>query len=96
MKNAKTDVERNYINRVKAVNDAPEPKNSNEKFFFLPFQNSADFKQLKLAETSLPDYYFRLNSPEYIAQNHYDNDNHPALSFGENDDYVGAEYVDLW
>lgn len=96
LKNAKTDVERNYINRVKAISDAPEPKNSNEKFFFLPFQNSENFKQLKLAETALPDYYIWLNSPENIARNHYNNDNYLALSFGENADYTGAEYVDLW
>jgi Family of unknown function (DUF5694) len=96
LKNAKTDVERNYINRVKAINDAPEPKNSNEKFLYLPFQKSKDFKSLKLAETSLPEYYLWLNSPEMIAYNHYSNDNYLALAFGENENYVGAEYVDLW
>ena len=96
LKNAKTDVERNYINRVKAITDAPEPKNSNEKFLFLPFQKSKDFKSLKLAETSLTDYYSWLNSPEMIAYNHYSNDNYLALALGENENYVGAEYVDLW
>ena len=63
LKNAKDDVERNYINRVKAIADAPEPKNTNEKFFFLPFQTSKDFKQLKLVESNLRDYYVWLNSP---------------------------------
>jgi hypothetical protein len=96
LKNAKNDVERNYINRVKAINNAPEPKNSNEKFLFLPFQKSKYFKSLKLAEVSLTDYYSWLNSPEMIAYNHYGNDNYLALAFGENENYVGAEYVDLW
>lgn len=96
LKNAKTDVERNYIKQVQAIAAAPEPKNSNEKFFFLPFKTSKDFKPLKIAESNLRDYYVWMNSPEYIARNHYGNDNYLALSFGENVDYTGAEYVDLW
>ena len=96
LKNAKDDVERNYIRQVQAISDAPEPKNSNEKFFFLPFKTSKDFKERKLAETSLPDYYLWMNSPEYIARNHYNNDNYLALAFGENENYIGAEYVNLW
>jgi hypothetical protein len=96
LKNAKDDVERSYINQVKAINDAPEPKNSNEKFMFLPFKHSKDFKELNLAETALKDYLLWINSSEYIAENHYVNDNYLALSFGENENYVGAEYVNLW
>ena len=96
LKNAKDDVERNYINRVKAVSDAPEPKNTNEKFLFLPFQTSKDFKFLKLNESNLRDYYIWLNAPENIARTHYNNDNYLALALGENENYVGAEYVDLW
>jgi hypothetical protein len=96
LKNAKDDVERSYINQVKAISDAPEAKNSNEKFMFLPFKHSKDFKELKLAETNLKDYFLWMNTPEYIAENHYVNDNYLALAFGENENYVGAEYVNLW
>lgn len=96
LKNAKDDVERNFIKQVQAISAMPEPKNSNEKFFFLPFKTSKDFKVLKIAESNLRDYYVWLNSPEYIARNHYQNDNYLALTFGENENYVGAEYVNLW
>ncbi len=96
LKNAKDDVARNYIRQVQAIGDAPEPQNSNEKFFFLPFKTSKNFKDHKLAETDLLDYYLWVNSPEYVARNHYNNDNYLALAFGQNENYVGAEYVTLW
>lgn len=96
LNNAKDDVARNYIRQVQAIGDAPEPLNSNEKFFFLPFKTSKNFREHKLAETDLLDYYVWINSPEYIARNHYNNDNYLALAFGQNEDYLGAEYVTLW
>lgn len=96
LKNAKTDVERNYIKQVQAIAAAPDPAISNKEFFYLPFKASKNYKPLKIAESNLRDYYVWMNSPEYIARNHYGNDNYLALSFGENADYTGAEYVDLW
>ncbi|MDQ2746978.1 MAG: DUF5694 domain-containing protein [Acidobacteriota bacterium] len=96
LKTAETDVERAYINLVNAIDNAPEPKNTNEKFLFLPFRTSKDFKQYKLAETNLLDYYLWMNSPEYIARNHYNNDNYLGLAIGQKNNYVGAEYVGLW
>lgn len=96
LKNAKDDVERNYIKQVQAIAAMPEPKNQNEKFFFLPFKASKDFKPLKIAESNLRDYYVWMNSPENIRRSHYQNDNYLALAFGENENYVGAEYVNLW
>lgn len=96
LKNAQTEVEKTYIKQVQAIAAAPEPKMSNQKFFNLPFQKSASFKALKLTESNLLDYYLYLNSPEYIALNHYNNDNYLALGLGENKDYTGAEYVNLW
>ena len=94
--NAKTDVERNYIKQVQAIKDAPEPKNTNEKFLFLPFQGSKNFKVLKLADVNLRDYYLWLNSPEALLRNHYINDHYLALALGEGGDYIGAEYETVW
>ena len=96
LKNAKDDVERGYIKQVQAIETAPEPKNTNEKFLFLPFQASKDFKVLKLPETNLRDYYLWLNSPEAIVRSHYLNDHYLALAFGEKENYMGAEYETIW
>lgn len=96
LKNAKDDVERAYIRQIQAIKDAPEPKNTNEKFLFLPFQKSENFKVLKLPETTLPNYYSWLNSPEAINWSHYVNDHYLALAMGEGANYVGAEYDSLW
>ncbi len=96
LKSAKDDVERAYIKQVQTINDAPEPKNTNEKFLFLPFQASKDFKVLKLADVNLRDYYLWLNSPEALLRNHYNNDHYLALALGEGGNYVGAEYETIW
>lgn len=96
LKNATDEVERNYIRQVQAINAAPDPKNTNEKFLFLPFQPSPDFKVLSLAQANLRDYYLWLNSPEAIVRNHYINDHYLALAFGEGENYMGAEYESLW
>lgn len=96
LKNAKDDVERGYIKQVQAIGNAPEPKNTNEKFLFLPFQASKDFKILKLADANLRDYYLWLNSPEAVLRGHYINDHYLALALGEGESYVGAEYETIW
>ena len=96
LKNAKDEVERGYIKQVQAIGSAPEPKNTNEKFLFLPFPASKDFKTLKLAETSLRDYYLWQNSPEVLLRNHYINDHYLALALGEGGNYIGAEYETIW
>ncbi len=96
LKNAKDDVERAYIKQVQAINAAPEPKNENERFLFLPFPASKDYKVLKLPEINLREYYLWLNSPEAILRSNYNNDNYLSLALGEGDNYVGAEYESLW
>ncbi|HEY0457573.1 MAG TPA: DUF5694 domain-containing protein [Pyrinomonadaceae bacterium] len=96
LKNASDEVEKTFIRQAQAIVQAPDPSMANKEFFELPFKTSKGFKDLKLSENNLLDYYLWINTPENIARNHYINRNYNDLELGEGKNYLGAESVSLW